>query len=101
MKRPAALAAVALGLLVYLIGALNSPMLDRGLAARRTMLEAVAREPAGDSQKEPALAEAYWARYPDVAADAFFGRAGKLGVRGAREHYQRHGRNEGRIWGLP
>ena len=52
-----------------------------------------------DLQQEAALADAYWRRYGDVAADSVVGRDGALGVFGAREHYNRHGRRENRIWG--
>lgn len=45
-------------------------------------------------------AEAYWACYPDVGRDSYFGASGPLGILGAREHYERHGRSEGRIWPL-
>jgi hypothetical protein len=48
--------------------------------------------------KETALADAYWRRYEDVAADPVFGRAGQLGVHGAREHFNRHGQRENRQW---
>lgn len=46
------------------------------------------------------VAEAYWHCYPDVAQDSYFGQSGPLGILGAREHYERHGRREGRIWPL-
>ena len=75
-------------------------MLDDRLATRQRMLEEVARGKSTDLLAERMLAEAYWSRYPDVAADAVFGRTGKMGIYGAREHYQRHGRHEGRIWDL-
>lgn len=45
-------------------------------------------------------AEAYWACYPDVARDGYFGEEGPLGILGAREHFDRHGFREGRIWPL-
>ena len=47
-----------------------------------------------------ALAEAYWRRYPDVGNDGYYGRQGPFGERGAAMHYEKHGRNEGRQWGL-
>ncbi len=40
----------------------------------------------------------YWDCQPDVAADRFFGRNGPMGFLGAYEHYQRHGKREGRYW---
>jgi hypothetical protein len=53
-----------------------------------------------DDAAERRLAERYWQRYPDIAANGHFGRQGSFGIHGAREHYQRHGRHEGRLWGL-
>ena len=50
--------------------------------------------------EEVELAYKYWGRYPDVAQHAVYGEHGELGVRGAWEHYQQHGRHEAkRIWG--
>ncbi|HEY9081017.1 hypothetical protein [Magnetovibrio sp.] len=43
-------------------------------------------------------ARKYWETYPDVAENAFFGRQGGGGCKGAYEHWTRHGRQEGRIW---
>lgn len=47
---------------------------------------------------EKMLAEAYWRRYPDVAADPEFGMSGTLGYAGAFEHYRRYGQQEERVW---
>lgn len=47
-----------------------------------------------------ASAVAYWKCYPDVATDPYFGISGPLGMLGAREHFERHGRREGRVWPL-
>jgi len=44
------------------------------------------------------LAEAYWNRYPDIAGNDIWGRAGTLGVQGARDHYHYYGKAQGRIW---
>ncbi len=88
--------AAALG--VYAYGALNSPLLDGTQAARQAFLRGILADRAPDMEGEEALAEAYWQHYPDVGADPFFGRDGEMGVHGAREHYQMHGRREGRQW---
>jgi len=45
-------------------------------------------------------AQKYWNAYPDVAQDAFFGLHGTAGCQGAYEHWTRHGRQEGRVWGV-
>ncbi len=91
--------AFALGLAGWLDGAWRSPLLDAGARARRERLSVLAAGHAVDLQREAALAEQYWRRYPDVGNDAFYGRKGPLGVLGAREHFNRWGRNEGRVWG--
>lgn len=95
----AIIATVSLG--VYAWGAVESPLLDEAAAARRDLLRRTLTENAPTSAAEAALAEAYWRRYPDVATDVrHFGRDSPLGILGAREHYQIHGRREGRAWGL-
>jgi hypothetical protein len=104
-KRPwlrvAAMTATALaGFAIYFYGAFNAPVLDPDLAARKAYLDRVIRTDETDPATERALADAYWGRYPDVAEDAYFGRLGKLGLEGARAHFERHGRTEGRVWGL-
>lgn len=63
------------------------------------MLRVLARAAEIDTAAEEKLAHAYWLRYPDVAANPLYGEKGRLGVLGAREHYMRHGRREGRVWG--
>lgn len=99
-RQLAAILLVAVSLAAYGLGAAHSPLLDarRGEAvwlAQRTIATA-----AQNHAEEVALAEAYWRRNPDVAADRFFGRAGILSPHGAREHWLRHGRRENRRWGL-
>ncbi len=50
--------------------------------------------------------EAYWNRNPDVADNAEYGRNGKYGIRGASDHFRKHGEaelkagNSKRYWGL-
>lgn len=51
-----------------------------------------------DQAAEAVLAKKYWAENPGVRTDKFFGDGGTLGVYGAREHYLRHGKTEGRNW---
>lgn len=52
-----------------------------------------------DMEREKVLAEAYWNRYPDVAATSIWGRASSMGILGPRDHYQLFGKKEGRYWG--
>jgi hypothetical protein len=93
------LAVVLVAWAVYAYGAFHSPVLDRELAERKAYLNQIAREARADLGEERRLAEAYWARYPDVANDRNFGRASAMGLAGAREHFNRHGKREGRVWG--
>ncbi len=88
--------AAALG--IYAHGAFNSPLLDATLAQHEAYRQNVLATEGVDQDREKALAQAYWRRYGDVRADPYFGENGQLGVVGAREHYKRHGRREGRIW---
>ena len=96
--RPVIFAGIVLASISYAVGAWDSPLLDR---QRNEQLEIVSRHAQiGERQaeRERALAEIYWARYADVAVDPFFGRAGSLGIWGAREHFNRYGKREGRRW---
>lgn len=81
-------------------GFVRSPVIDDVLAQERVVINKHARRAHVDVVRERALAEAYWQRNLDVAGDGFFGIDGALGIFGAREHYDRHGRLEGRRWGL-
>lgn len=97
--RAAAGLAILAGLAVYAYGLYHAPALTTDGRQRQAWLEATVRAGAADPTQEADLAEAYWTRYPDVAADALYGRSGTLKVLGAREHYRQHGRREGRLWG--
>lgn len=92
----AALALAAYGL--YAAAALRSPLFDARERDRIALFGALARAKAPPTEDQRTAAEAYWRRYPDVAEDGFFGRQGPMGIRGAFEHYRRHGRPEGRVW---
>ncbi len=99
--RIAAMTAVAAaGFALYFWGATNSPVLNSTLAAQKAFVAGVIRSNVTDPAREKALADAYLNRNPDVAQDAYFGRHGKLGLAGARAHYERYGKAEGRKWGL-
>lgn len=90
----------AVSLSVFALAIVHSPVIDDVLAQERVVLNKHARSDQVDVIRETLFAQAYWARNPDVAAHPFFGAKGALGIFGAREHYDRHGRLEGRIWGL-
>ena len=92
------LAVLAYG--IYAAAALKSPLFDESERERLAFLGTkmqVAGVPFTDAQRREA--EAYYRRFPGLDQDAFFGRNGPMGVRGALEHYRRHGRHEGRFWG--
>lgn len=90
----------AVSLAVFTVGIVHSPVIDDVLAQERVVLNKHARSDQIDVIRENLFAQAYWERNPDVAANSFFGVNGALGSFGAREHYDRHGRLEGRRWGL-
>jgi len=51
-----------------------------------------------DQKQETALAKIYWSKHPNVMSDAYFGKDGRLGIYGARQHFRKHGKNEGKNW---
>ena len=77
--------AVAAALAVYLWGAFTSPVFDQQRYRERAHLRAQLAASEQRVDREAALAEAYWRRYPDVAADVTYG-PGSMGVEGARAH---------------
>lgn len=92
-------AVYAVCLIVFAIGLVRSPVIDHALNQERIVLNKHARSGLIDVEREARFAQTYWELNPDVAAHFYFGRAGALGIFGAREHYDRHGRREGRPWG--
>ncbi len=92
-------AALAGALAIYLWGAFTSPVFDQQRYRERAFVREQLAQAELRSEREAALAEAYWLRYPDVAADPTYGR-GSIGIEGARAHYRNHGKAEGRAWGL-
>ena len=86
-------------LTLYGYAALHAPALDRSANGQERRL-GKAPETAEETAEERALAEAYWRRNPDVAADRYYGIEGQLGTAGALEHYRHHGQREGRSWGV-
>jgi hypothetical protein len=92
--------------IVWLLTALtiaDASLFDRSAIRERVYAQRLEQSAkAGPTPREiRGNAETYWAHYPDVANDPYFGRNGPLGIFGAREHYDRHGRREGRVWPNP
>ncbi len=90
--------AFAASLALFAVAAARSPAGNFALAERDRELRTLSAGVNIDMTAEEQLARAYWTRYPDVAADSFYGMNGRLGIMGAREHYAKHGRREGRLW---
>lgn len=83
---------------IWLIGFLQSPLFRPEIHQERLLAEKYSKEQAPDYLAEKSLAEAYWQRYPDVIDHFYYGKQGPMGIYGAREHYQQHGKREGRIF---
>ena len=86
-------------LIFVAVGLVDSALTDRRLAEQQTIINNYARTESVDRAQEKVLAETYWRRNPDVAVHGFFGVDGPFGVFGPREHFNRYGRVEGRVWG--
>jgi len=95
----AALAFFAVTLVVYGYGAFHSPVLDPALAERRSYLKRIIEENSPDLAEERRFAKLYWDAYPHVGQDRYYGENGVMGLLGAQEHYNRHGRHDGLLWG--
>lgn len=87
-----------LALLAYAWQASGTKLLSRAQGDRDRYLAEVVLENTADHRALQARARDYWQRNPDVAGDAYYGNDGPLGVLGARQHYEDHGRREGRQW---
>ena len=95
------LAAVFLcsGFVLWLIGAQDSVLLHNDRMQEQSFIADILIKRAPDYHREKALAEAYWARYPDVRKHRMWGQGGVMGIKGPRDHYELHGKKEGRVWG--
>lgn len=104
LKRPASLLRSALLIVVLALsvglwfkGLLQSPLFHPELPEEQAYVRRYLEHHAPHRQEERALAEAYWARYPDVGSHPYYGRNGTLGVAGAAKHFSSYGKREGRI----
>ena len=83
---------------IWALGFLQSPLMKPEIERERLYVKRYMQDNAPDLLAEKVLAEAYWHRYQDVKNDAYYGKNGPMGIHGAREHYEQHGRREGRIF---
>lgn len=88
-----------LSIVAWGYGMFQSRIWDPQVREEQRYLTGFLRDSSADRSLERQLAKAYWLRYEDVRSDSFFGENGPGGIYGAREHYQLHGRHEGRIFG--
>lgn len=101
MKLVTTVAILTTSVCFWLLGLFNSSILDPD-AADVTFQAKLAPDDSARAEQQRRLAEAYWTRYPDIRTHHYFGEEGPLGVNGAWEHYQQHGRFEGRMfWSGP
>jgi hypothetical protein len=83
---------------IWTLGFFHSPLMRPEMERERLFVKRYVEDNAPDLLAEKVLAEAYWKRYQDVKMDAYYGPKGPMGIYGAGEHYQQHGRREGRIF---
>lgn len=103
-KRPKLKAVVVTGIMttscvLWIFGLFTSPLTSPSTKAERRYVETYIQSHSPDLDKVRVLAELYWKRYPDVGQDHHYGRNGIMGIYGARNHYDQHGKVEGREWG--
>lgn len=90
---------LCLSIVAWGYGMFQSQIWDPQVREEKRYLASFLRDSSADRSLEQQLAKAYWLRYEDIRSDSFFGENGPGGIYGAREHYQLHGRHEGRIFG--
>jgi hypothetical protein len=83
---------------LWILGLTGSPVFTPALVEENRYVRQYIQEQAPDYQEVNRLARAYWKRYPDVRNHKYFGKNGPMGIFGAREHFEQHGRREGRIY---
>ncbi len=91
-------ASVSLSLVYYTNGLLHSPLCKPYLKIEQVMLQKYNTKKGVDNREEKVLAEDYWLRYEDIKKDKHWGENGSMGIFGPRDHFQQHGKREGRIF---
>ena len=89
---------LVVSLYYYGFGLIHSPVFNSGEQAQKKYLQKFIEDNDQNLQQEKLLAEGYWLRYKDVRQDRYWGENGPTGIWGPRDHYQLHGRREGRIF---
>lgn len=92
------ISSLTVGLYYYAKGFARSSILNPDREAENRYLQKFIENNDHNLRAEKLLAEGYWSRYKDVRRDRYWGRNGPMGIWGARDHYQQHGRREGRIF---
>lgn len=83
---------------IWGVGLKQSPLFQPEIQKEFLYVKRYKMEHTPDRLAEKILAEAYWLRYPDIRSDGYFGEKGPIGIYGAREHYEQHGKREGRLY---
>ncbi len=91
-------AALSLSLVYYTNGLLHSPLCKPYLKIEQVMLQKYNTKKGVDKREEKVLAQDYWLRYEDIKKDNYWGENGPMGIFGPRDHFQQHGKREGRIF---
>lgn len=95
-----ALLFICSGYWFWFLGAGESRLMEEERDHERDYVANILMTRSPDYKMEKKLAEAYWARYPDIRRNHMWGESGAMGVRGPRDHFRLHGKREGRVWGL-
>lgn len=98
LAQSASLAIAALCLFLYGHSFLQEPAFDRKQQAQIDFLANYIEAHDQDHKIEAELAASYWRRYADVKKNRYWGEKGPLGIWGPRDHFNQHGRREGRIF---
>lgn len=93
-----ALMAVIISSCLYLTGLFHSSIIDEQRGNETQYLQEYIDSHQHESREEKILAESYWRRYRDIRENNYWGVKGPLGIWGARDHFNQHGRQEGRIF---
>lgn len=90
--------AIVVALFLWFKGFAKSPAIIPQQVHEIRFLSGYLEKNKPDLQEERDLAESYWLRYHDVREDPHWGENGPMGIWGPRNHYEMHGRREGRIF---